>query len=252
MGIYPIRSNKEGSWIDPPEKIEESKALGGLSVEEKARKRTISVWREIDKSCVVGKKRYLITVKSGPQTINDTQVEAMKNAIREHHKTWMAATKKNYPRVTELDIIIGLTYGTNKTTNNKENQILVKLLEHGFEIESSPHRIGSLIDAASHSVRVYRCVGVDFWAAIGQPDSPEQAQHVFLEILLALSKAITDRGVKKDLEGAANQKIDQLAEAIKAMKFPKGSLPNWMKKDFSEVELNWLASSMSAFFDRGI
>jgi hypothetical protein len=28
--------------------------------------------------------------------------------------------------INEIDIVIGLTYGTDKTTNNKENQILAK------------------------------------------------------------------------------------------------------------------------------
>jgi hypothetical protein len=62
--------------------------IEGLSREEKARQRTNSVWREIDKSCVVGEQRYLISIKSGPNTINDTQVQAMYKAIADNHVQW--------------------------------------------------------------------------------------------------------------------------------------------------------------------
>jgi len=53
---YPIGSDEK--WVDPPEKDAEFSALKGLSLEARARRRTESVWREIDKSCVVGSKRY--------------------------------------------------------------------------------------------------------------------------------------------------------------------------------------------------
>ena len=79
----------------------------GLSREEKARRRTLSVWREIDKSCVVGNTRYLVTVKSGPATINDTQVDAMKDAIASHDETWLSQTKNNNPNVEKLHVVIG-------------------------------------------------------------------------------------------------------------------------------------------------
>ena len=91
------------------------------------------MWREIDKSCVFGSKRYLTSIKSGPNTINDTQVQSMTRAIIDNHESWLNQTQESDPAVTELDVVLGLTYGTDRTTNNKENQILVKLLEHGFE-----------------------------------------------------------------------------------------------------------------------
>ena len=69
---YPI--NSEHKWIEAPEKEAESAGLMGITQEEKALQRTDSVWREIDKSCVVGRKRFIATIKSGPNTINDTQV----------------------------------------------------------------------------------------------------------------------------------------------------------------------------------
>ena len=108
-----------------------SNSLIGLGREEKAKQRTSSVWREIDKSCVVGSRRYMTSIKSGPNTINDTQVAGMTTAIMTNHRRWLAATKQTYPHVDNLDVVLGLTYGTDRTTNNKENQILVKLLE-GF------------------------------------------------------------------------------------------------------------------------
>jgi hypothetical protein len=59
----------------------------------------------------------------------------MVNAIRENWPTWLAETKENHPAVTALDVVIGLTYGTDLTTNNKENQILAKLQDYGFKEE---------------------------------------------------------------------------------------------------------------------
>jgi len=69
---YPLVSPDK--WIEAPEKLAEFALLKGLSREEKAKRRIDSVWREVDRSCVVGTRRYLTSIKSGPNTINDTQV----------------------------------------------------------------------------------------------------------------------------------------------------------------------------------
>jgi hypothetical protein len=58
----------------------------------------------------------MVSIKSGPNCINATQVKRMTNAIAEQYKTWMAQTKKTCPGVKEPDIVIGLTYGTDRTT----------------------------------------------------------------------------------------------------------------------------------------
>jgi len=68
VGQYPLNSNDK--WIEPPEKQAEFDALVGLGQEEKAQQRTSSVWREIDESCVVGSRRYMTSIKSGPNTIS--------------------------------------------------------------------------------------------------------------------------------------------------------------------------------------
>jgi hypothetical protein len=85
--------------------------LKGLKREEKARRRVNSVWREIDKSCVVGDRRFPVSIKSGPNCINDTQVQGMTDAVATRHGTWLDDSKKNYPGVTGLDVAVGLTYG---------------------------------------------------------------------------------------------------------------------------------------------
>ncbi|HUY92661.1 MAG TPA: PmeII family type II restriction endonuclease [Pirellulales bacterium] len=185
---YPAGTALRDRWKEPPEKIEESKTLANLAQEEKAQKRIDSVWREVDKACVVGNRRYMVSIKSGPNCINDTQVKGMTDAIAQQYKTWMGQTKKTYPGVTALDIVIGLTYGTDRTTNNKENQILVKLLQKGFVEEDRIGKPGVLIDSATRSVRVYRCIGINFWSLIGNPSSPSQAGFVYLEVLLAWQK----------------------------------------------------------------
>ena len=250
VGQYPLKS--EVKWIEAPEKLAEFAALDGLSREERAKRRIDSVWREVDRSCVVGKRRYLTSIKSGPNTINDTQVQGMTRAIIDNYVRWFEQTKATYPNVQELDVVLGLTYGTDCTTNNKENQILVKLLEHGFIEEDRESRPGVLIDKATRSVRVYRRIGKEFWAFIGQPDRPTSAEFVFLEVLLALSKALATGMKEADLETRINLRLKELAAALGKLQFPRKSLPSWIRDDFAEKELFWFATAMTAFYDEGI
>jgi len=250
VGQYPIMM--QNRWIDPLEKIAESTLLEGLSDEEKAVERSQSVWREIDKSVVVSDHRYLTTIKSGPNTINDTQVAAMTDAIAGHYKTWIKETNKRYPSVKKLDIVIGLTYGTDKTTNNKENQILVKLLKKGFVEEDREHLPGVLIDSDTRSVRIYRRVGRDFWAFIGNPQKPNNSQFVFLEILLGLAKALAVGVEAASIEEGINKKMRDLSAALIKLQLPQDRLPKWMSESFDKDELFWFTTAMSAFFDEGI
>jgi hypothetical protein len=260
VGHYPIGGSEAERWGDPAEKLAEFAALKAskLTREEKARRRTSSAWREIDKSVVVGRRRYLITIKSGPNCINDTQVTGMVAAIRDHSATWLEATKKTYPGVTGLDVVIGLTYGTDLTTNNKENQILAKLQDFGFREEGRTHRPGVLVNA-SGDLRVYRCIGQDFWSFIGSPQQPSTASFVFMEVLLALAKALTTamtkskaKGGDVSLEDRVNEKLDELIEGLRELKFPRDSLPEWVRTDFVDHELFWLATAIAAFFDNGV
>jgi len=250
VGQYPLVSVVK--WIDAPEKLAEFAALVGLSREDRAKRRIDSVWREVDRSCVVGKRRYLTSIKSGPNTINDTQVQGMTRAIIDNCGRWHKQTKVTYPGVNELDVVLGLTYGTDCTTNNKENQILVKLLEQGFEEENRITRPGVLIDKATHSIRVYRRIGKEFWAFIGQPDNPSSTEFVFLEILLALSKALSTGLSEADMETKINLRLQQLAGALAKLQFPRNSLPAWVRDEFAEKELFWFATAMTAFYDEGI
>ncbi|CAM3705064.1 PmeII family type II restriction endonuclease [Bordetella flabilis] len=247
---YPIGSVNK--WIEAPEKRAEFAALEGLSREEKAQQRLNSVWREIDKSVVVGNRRYLTSIKSGPNTINDTQVQGMTRAIIDNYRAWVQQTRVTYPEVTGIDVVLGLTYGTDRTTNNKENQILVKLLQNGFEEADRANEPGVLIDSETRSVRVYRCIGMDFWSFIGKPDNRPAANFVFLEVLLALAKAL-GRGVENaDIETRINLKLQQLALALSKLMFPRQSLPAWVRDDFSEGQLFWFATAITAFYDEGI
>lgn len=247
---YPLVS--QNKWREAPEKIAEFNALNGLSREDKAKKRIDSIWREIDRSCIVGNRRYLISIKSGPNTINDTQVQGMTRAIIDNYKAWISQTRENHPEVNELDVVLGLTYGTDCTTNNKENQILVKLLDQGFIEEDRSKRPGVLIDKETKSVRVYRCIGKEFWAFIGQPDNPSLAGFIFLEILLALAKALAKGIENADLETRINLRLKQLSSALSKLQFPRKGLPDWIRDDFTEEQLFWFATAITAFFDEGI
>lgn len=248
---YPLHKKTVQKWVDAPEKIAEFATYQGMTREERAAKRTDSVWREIDKSAVVGERRYLISIKSGPNCINDTQVAGMTDAITKHYQTWLSATNATYPHVRKLDVVIGLTYGTDKTTNNKENQILAKLLVKGFREEGRLKKPGVLIDPTG-TVRVYRRIGKDFWATIGNPVTPEEAQFVFLEILLSLAAALTAVKAKAALEARINDRIIALIAALKKLLFPRSSLPQWVRSEFSDSELFWSATALTAFYDEGI
>ena len=250
LELYPITSTHK--WREPVEKIGELQDLEGLAQEERAQERTTSRWREIDKACVVGKKRFLTSIKSGPNNINDTQVQAMTRAIIDHHMLWAVSSNSRFPDVQEIDIVLGLTYGTPRTTNNKENQILAKLLDHGFEEEDRATKPGVLIDHQTRSIRVYRHIGKDFWAFMGDPGNPTNATFVFLEVLLALSRGLSRGLAEADLETRINTKIAQLAGAIANLQFPRDSLPTWIRNEFGDNELVWFATAMSAFYDEGI
>jgi len=252
LGFYPLGSEEPARWIDPPEKVSEAQSLAGLSREEKARKRRQSVWREIDKSCIVGTRRYLVSVKSGPNCINDTQVQAMTDAISTNHVEWLAQSKRTYPQVDSLDIIIGLTYGTERTTNNKENQILIKLLDAGFTEENRRKWPGVLVAKKVRATRVYRQVGMEFWATVGSPSQPQQAQFVFLEVLLALAKALNLAAKQADLETRINLKIKSLCSELSGLIFRRNGLPGWVSESFTDTELFWFATALSAFYDEGI
>ena len=226
---YPIIG--EAKWGVPIEKEAEFNSLKNLSREEKAARRTNSIWREIDTSVVVNNRRFILSIKSGPNNINDTQVQAMTDAIIHHHKDWALKTLTSHPGVQYLDIVVGITYGTDRTTNNKENQILVSS-DNGFIEEDRQNAPGLLIDEITRSIRVYRVIGKDFWAFLGNPSSPEKAKHVYLEVLLALTKALKISKEKMGLEERINLKVQNLALALLNLQISKGSLPPWVKREF--------------------
>lgn len=251
MGVYPADAAPEQLWEDPREKLEEFAALDGLSGEERSRARTESAWREIDRSSVYGDVRYLTSVKSGPNTINDSQVSAMERAIRDNHRVWLEDSQRNYG-VEGIDVVIGLTYGTPKTTNNKDYQLINKLLDAGFGWQDEENQPGVLVDEETGRVRVYRLVGMDFWSFVARPDEPASARFAFLEVLLALADALREVSRGRTVEERLNERLSMLGTAIGNLKFSSGSLPSWVRDEFSEAELVWLASALSTFYDEGM
>jgi hypothetical protein len=163
-----------------------------------------------------------------------------------------AARSKPSSRHRGRPAVVGLTYGTPATTNNKENQILVKLRAGGFELED-PAR-GILVDTATHTVRVYRVVGIGFWSFIGNPAQPNLAEHTFLEALLALSLAMRAGAARAAVVDEVQKKGLELAKAIEVIVsgFPKELFPEWARRELSDTELGWLTTSITSFFDEGI
>ena len=248
MQHYPIGVPVEDRWGSPDEKDAEFATYMGLTAEEKSARRVDSVWREIDSACVHGNRRHLMTIKSGIATINDTQVGGMFNAIRENHMKWLEASREQYG-VDGIDIVIGLTYGTDWATNNKENQILVKLLSAGFD-EVDRDAAPGVLQNSDGSVRVYRAIGVGYWGYTANPTDPAAAEFAFLEVLLGLASALRRAHEKEDIGAALNERLDLLGDAFRSLKFPEGDqLPAWIGKSLGVTELTWLAAAMSAFFD---
>jgi hypothetical protein len=176
----------------------------------------------------------------------------MTAAVIANHKAWMAASKKTYPGVDSLDVVLGLTYGTDRTTNNKENQILAKLIGNGFQEEDRKNSPGVLIDDATKSIRVYRKIGKEFWSFIGQPDNCRKAEFVFLEILLSLSRALAVGIENGAIETRINAKLTQLASALLGLRLERGTLPDWVRSEFTDDQLFWFATALTAFYDEGI
>lgn len=248
MNHYPLDAKENERWSSPIEKEEELASYKGLSQEEKSGRRIDSVWREIDSSCVHGNRRHLMTIKSGTSTINDTQVGGMFNAIRDNHQAWLSSSRDRFG-VEGIDVVIGLTYGTDWGTNNKENQILAKLLTSGFS-EVDRIKQPGVLQTLDGAVRVYRAIGIDYWSYTGNPSNPQLAQHVFLEVLLGLARAIRLANEKEDIGAALNERLDILANGFSALRFPEGNrLPRWVSSKLGLSELTWLASAFSAFFD---
>ncbi len=245
MVHYPVVGPK---WEVPAEADKEAEGLSGLSFEERAIARTQSAWREIDRSCVAGDRRQLLTIKSGPSTINDTQVSAMTSAIVDHHAHWLDSSLSD-DAVTGIDVVIGLTYGTEKSTNNKENQILVKLLDSEF-VEVDRDSEPGVLSAMDGRVRVFRVVGRHFWSYAADPTRSTDTNFAFAEVLLALAHALKRVRVEQTIEDALNTRLDLLAEAIRGLRITSGNIPAWVASEFSEIELAWLAVAMTVFFDQ--
>lgn len=247
MGRYPVSGPK---WSTPLEADAEAESLAGLSSEEKAIARTQSVWREIDRACVASNnRRQLLTIKSGPSTINDTQVSAMTSAIVDHHERWLESSLTD-DAVTGIDVVIGLTYGTETSTNNKENQILVKLLDSEFE-EADRDKEPGVLSARDGTVRVFRVVGRHFWSYAADPSRRTDTSFAFAEVLLALAHALKSVRGKQTIEDALNSRLDLLADAIRGLRITSGNVPPWVASEFSDIELTWLAAALTVFFDQG-
>jgi hypothetical protein len=93
---------------------------------------------------------------------------------------------------------------------------------------------------------------VIFGPSSAKPDRPGDAEFVFLEVLVALSKALATGMKAADIETRINVKIQQLCSALAKLQFPRNSLPEWIRDDFTEGQLFWFATAMSAFYDGGI
>ncbi|MBC6442976.1 MAG: hypothetical protein GDA53_07620 [Rhodobacteraceae bacterium] len=253
MQHYPVASHAK--WRDPSEKIAELEKGNKIQGREaKSAFRSGSIWREIDKDVVVGNRHFLTTIKSGPNTINDTHVQGMVDSISAGYREWLRVSELATPGLEGIDVVIGLTYGTEHSTNNKDNQILAKLLDRGFSEIDRETVPGVLADDETGRVRVYRRVGKPFWSWIGNPQDEGAEPQVFLEVLLALSIAFRDLlSEGATIEDGINQRLRHLASSVLKMQLSSETLPKWvLDKGFNDTELFYLVTAASAFYDEGI
>ena len=194
----------------------------------------------------------MTSIKSGPNCINDTQVQGMTTAIVQNYRVWLKQSRETYSAVKLLDIAIGLTYGTDRTTNNKENQILAKLLDHGFVEEDRTKAPGVLIDAETRSVRIYRRIGKEFWAFDREP-----FRWKGRGICIPGSASRPRKGALDWNSGGAIRRPNQQQDSgslyrcwepeISSEKFtPMGN------EGLFQNELFWFATAITAFYDEGI
>ena len=79
----------------------------------------------------------------------------------------------------------------------------------------------------------------------------EQVLEVLLGLTQALSMGMAGAGVRP-LEDRINERIRGLSAALARLQFPRDSLPDWLREDFSENQLFWFMTAMTAFYDEGI
>ncbi len=254
VGSYPCETNAK--WSDPVEKLAEFAEESRLPTRQaKAIARSKSIWREIDKEVTVGNRRYMTSIKSGPNTINDTQVQGMVDAIAGKHVEWLKQSEAAHPGLEGIDIIVGLTYGTERSTNNKDIQIMAKLLDFGFRELDPSGAPGVLVDRATGRVKIHRKVGKSFWSWVGDPRDENAQPQVFLEVLLAL--VIAFRDLLKDgtaIEEGINERLARLAKALLSMRLDPETLPDWIREeeDINDEKLFYLLTALSSFFNEGI
>jgi len=239
MPIYPVDGSKH-RWQEHPEKVQE--------MQSDSRGEDLK-WQKIDKYCVIDDTAYLTTVKSGPRTLNESTTDSMKSDIATHSETWLKGTKKHHKGVENLEVVIGLTYGTDNSTNNKEMRVLLKLVEEGFQEKDRQTRPGVIVHPENSDITVHTQVGSDFWAFVGNPKDPQDADFVFLEVLLGLIKASDEAG--EALKGTTKSKVQKLENIIDGLDMPDSTYPDWIDSEFEDDELVRVAQTLTLFYDEG-
>lgn len=239
LPIYPIPPATAG-WEEHPEKKRE--------MQSDSRTEDL-IWQDVDKYCVIGNTAYITTVKSGPRTLNEDITDSIKDDIAGHSETWLEGTQKHHPEVEELNVTIGLTYGTDHSTNNKEMRILLKLVEKGFKEIDRNNKPGIIQHPDNDVITVESRVGIDFWSYIGNPQNPANAEYVFLEVLLGMIEAADSTG--DALRSTTGDKIQKLTDAVEILTIPESSLPKWIEENYQEDELVRMAQTLTLYYDEG-
>lgn len=239
LPVYPIQSATTG-WEEHPEKVREMNS--------DSRTEDL-VWQDVDKYCVIGDTAYITTVKSGPRTLNEDITDSIKDDIANHSDTWLEGTQKHHSEVEGLNVTIGLTYGTDYSTNNKEMRILLKLVEEGFTEIDRDKKPGVIQHPENDDITVESRVGIDFWSYIGNPENPDDAQHVFLEVLLGMIEAADQTG--EALRSTTGDRIKKLTGALDTLTIPESSLPEWIESNYGEDELVRMAQTLTLYYDEG-
>jgi hypothetical protein len=131
--------------------------------------------------------RSIISMKSGGVCINDTVTNKIASSVCDHLEEWAAYWNSQY-----IEFILGLTYGTPKTSSKKNwhaiRLVEEKMVERGATIVRSCVAPGNIARPVSsiiyNGIRLVMATaqGIKFWSLLSRPDG-----QAYVEICYALA-----------------------------------------------------------------
>jgi hypothetical protein len=144
----------------------------------------------------------VVTLKSGPRTLNDSNSRDISNEILRYYKTWAATYD-----VSTINFIYGVWYGTYDMSNRKDWHILHNVYK-GLDNSGDPPYNKWNMDFSSDGidVNIQIRIGLNWWEYLGGNDC-------LSEVLIALTRASID---SSDIELSNSNIFRELIEDVPA------------------------------------